>query len=71
MTLCIVYAITAVTGRGSIWQQSMFETLNIPHYSVIPDYFYNLPFNEWWIIYGGIVLVYNTIERYAVLRLGG
>lgn len=65
LTLCIVFAITAVTGRGSLWQQSMFQTLGVPQYSIIPDRVYNLPFNEWWIVYGGIVLVFNTVERWA------
>ena len=63
LTLCIVYAITAVVGRGSLWQQSMFQTLGIPHYDVVPQYLYNLPFNEWWMAYAAVVLIFNTVQR--------
>ena len=64
LTLCIVYAITAVKGGGSFWQQSMFETLGIAKHGIIPDFIYELPFNEWYMVYGGIVLVANTVQRY-------
>lgn len=63
LTLCIVYAFTAVKGGGSFWQQSMFETIGIAKHGIIPDYIYELPFNEWYMVYGGIVLVFNTLQR--------
>ncbi|KAI4122699.1 MAG: hypothetical protein LQ341_007280 [Variospora aurantia] len=65
LTLCIVYAVTAIKGGGSYWQQSMLQTFGIAKHSFIPDYIYNLPFTEWYMVYGGIVLVSNTLQRYA------
>ncbi|MCJ1370240.1 hypothetical protein MMC20_001452 [Loxospora ochrophaea] len=62
MTLCIVYAFTAIKGGGSFWQQSMLETLGVSNHSFIPDYVYELPWNEWYMVYGGVVLVLNTIQ---------
>jgi ethanolaminephosphotransferase len=64
LTLCIVYAITAVKGGGSYWQQSMLQTLGVPKSAPIPDYVYDLAFNEWYMVYGGVVLVANTLQRY-------
>ncbi|MCJ1356087.1 MAG: hypothetical protein MMC33_006081 [Icmadophila ericetorum] len=70
LTLCIVYAITAVKGGASFWQQSMLQTFGVPEHSLIPEYFYKLPFNEWYMVYGGIVLVLNTLQSiYNVLSL--
>ena len=63
LTLCIVYAFTAIKGGGSFWQQSMFGTVGVPHYSFIPDSIYDLPFNQWYMLYGGVVLVFNTVQR--------
>ncbi|RAL61847.1 hypothetical protein DID88_002910 [Monilinia fructigena] len=47
--LITVYAFTAIKGGASFWAQSMFRTVGIPHYEFIPDYIYELPFNEWYI----------------------
>ena len=69
LTLCIVYAITGIKGGGSFWQQSMFQTLGIANHDFIPDYIYNLPFNEWYMVYGGFVLVLNTLQRYDRFEL--
>lgn len=63
LTLCIVYAFTAVKGGGSFWQQSLLQTLGVAKYSFIPEYLYQLPFNEWYMVYGGIVLCFNTLQR--------
>lgn len=65
LTLCIVYAFTAVKGGGSFWQQSMFETIGVAKHGIIPEYIYKLPFNEWYMVYGGVVLVFNTLQRQA------
>lgn len=65
LTLCIVYAVTAVKGGGSFWQQSFLETIGIAKHSAIPDSIYEMPWNEWYMVYGGLVLVYNTIERFV------
>ncbi|KAF2436551.1 Choline/ethanolaminephosphotransferase [Tothia fuscella] len=60
LTLCIVYAVTAIKGGGSFWQQSMFETIGLGRSALIPDSVYNLAWNEWYMVYGGIMLVVNT-----------
>lgn len=69
LTLCIVYAFTAIKGGGSFWQQSMLRTVGISKNDLIPEYLYELPFNQWYMVYGGIVLVLNTVQRYVHLRL--
>lgn len=63
LTLCIVYALTAFLGGGSFWQQSMFASMGMHRYEFIPDRVYNLAWNEWYMVYGGIVLVFNTVSR--------
>ncbi|KAM0164242.1 hypothetical protein ACHAQE_003023 [Botrytis cinerea] len=40
----------------------MFRTVGIPHYEFIPEFIYELPFNEWYMVQGGIVLVLNTVQ---------
>jgi ethanolaminephosphotransferase len=61
--LCLVYGFTGYVGGGSFWTQSMMETVGIPKLEFIPNYLYKMPFNEWYMIQGGLVLVYNTISR--------
>ncbi|KAF2235335.1 sn-1,2-diacylglycerol cholinephosphotransferas-like protein [Viridothelium virens] len=62
LTLCIVYAITASFGGGSFWQQSMLGSLGIEHHAFIPDILYDLAWNEWYMVYGGVVLVFSTVS---------
>ncbi|KAK3048995.1 Phosphotransferase [Extremus antarcticus] len=62
LTLCIVYAITAIKGGGWYWQQSMLQTMGVPNYSWIPARAYEADFGDFYMLYGGIVLVFNTIE---------
>ncbi|WPH01763.1 Hypothetical protein R9X50_00461500 [Acrodontium crateriforme] len=62
LTLCIVYAITAVKGGGSYWQQPMLNTLDVPHYDFLPDLAYRMSFVDFYMVYGGLVLVFNTVE---------
>ncbi|KAL9626916.1 MAG: hypothetical protein Q9164_007760 [Protoblastenia rupestris] len=70
LTLCIVYAITAVKGGGSFWQQSLLQTLGVSKHSVIPDMVYDMPWSEWYMVYGGLVLVFNTLSSiYNVLQV--
>lgn len=66
LTLCIVYAVTAVKGGGSFWQQPLLETVGIKKYSFIPDAIYDVAWDEWYLIYGGIILIFNTIQRYVL-----
>ena len=62
MTLYIVYFITYLKGGGSFWQQPMLPTMGISKSNMIPDSLYQKPWNEWYILYGGIVLVFNTYQ---------
>jgi len=63
LTLCIIYALTGFLGGASFWQQSLLASISFPHFSWIPDAFYNLAWNEWYMVYGSVVLVYNTVSR--------
>jgi ethanolaminephosphotransferase len=63
LTLCIVYASTAFLGGGSFWQRSMFESVGLKNHDYIPDAIYNLAWNEWYMVYGGVVLVFNVVSR--------
>jgi len=40
----------------------MLRTVGVPKYPFIPDIIYELPFNEWYMVQGGIVLVLNTVQ---------
>lgn len=62
LTLCIVYLITFLKGGGSFWQQSMMKSVGIPKTALIPEYFYEKAWNEWYMVYGGLVLVFNTYQ---------
>lgn len=64
LTLCIAFLLTAFNGGASFWQNSLFKTLHIPEYALIPSALYHLPWNEWFMAYGGLVLIYNTVQRY-------
>ncbi|KAI4727506.1 Choline/ethanolaminephosphotransferase [Aureobasidium sp. EXF-10728] len=61
ITLCIVYAFTGYVGGGSFWHQSMFATLGMPRFDFIPDIVYNLPWTDWYMVYGSVVLIFNTV----------
>ena len=41
----------------------MLATLGVKDYAFIPSSVYNLAWNEWYMVYGGIVLVFNTVAR--------
>jgi len=62
LILVIVYAFTGLKGGASFWQQSLFRTIGLPKYAFIPEYIYELPFNEWYMVQGGIILILNTIQ---------
>lgn len=64
VTLCIVYAVTAVKGGASYWQQSMLLTLGVPKLDFLPDTMYAMDFGDFYMTYGALVLVFNTYERY-------
>lgn len=63
--LITVYTFTAIKGGASFWQQSMFRTVGIPQYDFIPEYIYELPFNEWYMVQGSLVLIFNTVQSFV------
>lgn len=67
LILITVYAFTAIKGGGSFWQQSMLRTVGVPKYEFIPGYIYELPFNEWYMVQGSVVLILNTIQSFVSL----
>ena len=62
ITLCIVYFVTFWKGGGSYWQQPMLPTIGIPASSLVPDWLYTKAWSEWYMIYGGVVLAFNTVS---------
>lgn len=60
LTLCIVYFVTYLKGGGSFWQQPMLPTIGLPNNSLIPEFLYQKAWSEWYMIYGGLVLAFNT-----------
>lgn len=67
LTLCFIYAATAVLGGGSFWQRSLLESVGVQNYEFIPSVLYNLAWNEWYMVYGSVMLVYNTVSRFVLL----
>jgi len=62
LTLCAIYGATALIGGGSFWQQSLLQTIGVSNHDFIPDAIYNLAWNEWYLVYGSVVLAFNTIS---------
>ncbi|EEH34901.1 aminoalcoholphosphotransferase [Paracoccidioides lutzii Pb01] len=60
LTLCTVYATTAIEGGASFWHKPMLPTLGIGPSISIPPSLYNLPFTSWYIVYGAFVLLFST-----------
>lgn len=69
LTLCVVYAITAVKGGGWYWHQPMLETIGVSRKGalghVLPKMAWEADFIDFYMLYGGLVLVFNTIERFV------
>lgn len=61
LTLVFVYFITFVKGGASYWQQPMLPSLGFHKFDLMPDSFYQMAWNEWYMVYGGLVLVFNTV----------
>ncbi|KAJ9607605.1 Phosphotransferase [Cladophialophora chaetospira] len=62
LTLVLVYSITWLKGGASYWQQPMLPTLGLPKNALIPASVYQMAWSEWYILYGGLVLVFNTLS---------
>ncbi|KIW82384.1 hypothetical protein Z517_05411 [Fonsecaea pedrosoi CBS 271.37] len=62
LTLVVVYFITFLKGGASYWQQPMLPSLGLPKSDLIPASLYQMAWNEWYMVYGGLVLVFNTVS---------
>ncbi|KKK21692.1 hypothetical protein AOCH_003116, partial [Aspergillus ochraceoroseus] len=60
LTLCVVFGFTAYIGGGSFWHRPMLETFGIPKLEFIPQQVYDMPFTQWYLIYGAFVLFFAT-----------
>jgi ethanolaminephosphotransferase len=69
LTLCLVYFITAFTG-GHFWHRPMLETIGVPQELLekMPELLREISFVHWWLVYGGLMLGFNIIQRYALTR---
>ena len=63
LTLCYVYAVTAIKGGGSYWQQPMLPALGLPYLDALPKAVYRMDFGDFYMAFGGMILMYNTFER--------
>ncbi|KAJ9658179.1 Phosphotransferase [Neophaeococcomyces mojaviensis] len=61
LTLVVVYFITYLKGGASYWQQPMLPTLGLPKTDLMPQGLYQQSWGEWYILYGGLVLLFNTV----------
>ncbi|KAL7266026.1 Phosphotransferase, partial [Rhizina undulata] len=61
LTLCAVFAFTGLKG-GSFWSKPMFKTLGIESPAFLPEILKDLPFNKWYLVYGGVLLAFNIIQ---------
>lgn len=60
LTLCTVYALTAYLGGGSFWHQPMLETMGVSKPSFITQSVYDMPFTQWYLVYGALMLFFAT-----------
>jgi ethanolaminephosphotransferase len=61
LVIVSVYALTGFLGGGSFWQRSMLPTLGLPRL-FLSEQLYALSFSQWYIVSGGLMLVFNTTE---------
>lgn len=70
LTLCAVFSFTAYKGGASFWHRSAFETLGISKSESIPAQVYEMPFTQWYLIYGAVILFFATGSSIAnVMRV--
>ncbi|OJJ43454.1 hypothetical protein ASPZODRAFT_136320 [Penicilliopsis zonata CBS 506.65] len=60
LTLCVVFGITAYKGGGSFWHLPMLETVGVPRLDFIPERLYQMPFTQWYMVYGAFMLFFAT-----------
>jgi len=68
LTLCIVFAFTAFKGP-QFWHRSTLECLGVKpgNWAVNGGYgemIYEMAWTDWYMVYGGIVLIFATYGRY-------
>jgi len=63
LTLCAVYAFTAVKGGGSYWQRPMLEVLGLPQPEWLPREVREMSFAISYLVYGGVILAFNIVQR--------
>ncbi|KIW38147.1 uncharacterized protein PV06_10107 [Exophiala oligosperma] len=70
LTLIVVYFLTFLKGGASYWQQPMLPSLGFPKNDLLPESMYQLAWNEWYMWYGAVVLVFNTVSSaMAVIKV--
>lgn len=72
LLLILVYALTGYFGGASFWQQPMLAAIGVPSniIDLVPSMLQDLSFTGWYMVQGGVVLVYNTAESArTVLRV--
>jgi ethanolaminephosphotransferase len=62
LMMVAVYFFTGFVGGAHFWQQSFFRTVGVPESLGVPSYLYELSFTQWYLIQGGVVLIFNTVE---------
>lgn len=60
LTLCVVFGFTAYEGGGSFWHRPMLETVGVPKLDWMSESLYELPFTQWYLIYGAFLLFFAT-----------
>jgi ethanolaminephosphotransferase len=60
LALCTVYAFTAYMGGGSFWHQPMLSTVGVSKPDFLPNQVYEMPFTQWYLVYGAFVLFFAT-----------
>lgn len=63
LTLCAVYLFTAVKG-GSYWQRPALEELGLRR-EWMPEWMGEMSFAIWWLVYGGVMLSFNVVQRFV------
>ena len=58
----MVYAITAIKGGASFWHNAMLPTVGIPKPDFLPEEIYSMEFTQWYIVYGGLVLLFSLVN---------
>ncbi|KAL0261553.1 Phosphotransferase [Diplodia seriata] len=62
LTLCVIFALTGYLGGGSFWGQSLLASLGLSKPAWLPELLYNMAWTEWYMVYGSVILVFNTVS---------